>query len=296
MVWQGSIIAVDWGTTNRRAWRIGPDGAVEAELADASGIMSVPAHDFPAEAARLRETLGDLPMLLGGMVGSDRGWRKTAYIACPADARAIADRIEWIDGRTGIVPGVAQQRRDAPDVMRGEEVQIIGALASGLVSGDATLCLPGTHSKWVRLQEGRIAGFATRMTGEVFALVTRQSILAPLLQGRAGTAPGFAAGVAASAEGDLLARLFAVRAAHLLDAPLVDAAGYISGLLIGAEVRAGLRSGGGEVPILIGRPELTTLYAAAFAQIGAATTDVPRAIEGNAAFRAGIATLTRSLA
>lgn len=167
MVWQGSIIAVDWGTTNRRAWRIGPDGAVEAELADASGIMSVPAHDFPAEAARLREALGDLPMLLGGMVGSDRGWRKAAYIACPVDARAIADRFEWIDGHTGI-------------------------------------------------------------------------------------GPGFAVGVAASAEADLLARLFAVRAAHLLDAPLVDAAGYVSGL----------RSGGGEVPILIGRPELTTFYAA----------------------------------
>jgi 2-dehydro-3-deoxygalactonokinase len=294
--WQGSFIAVDWGTTSRRAWRIGSDGTVEDACEDSAGVMSISGGDFSAEVARLREQLGDLPMLLGGMIGSDRGWRSVPYVACPADAPALVRRIAWIDPRTGIVPGVAQERRDAPDVMRGEEVQIIGALASGLVPEDGVLCLPGTHSKWVRVRGGRIAAFTTWMTGEFFALLREHSILAPLLEGRAGIGPGFAAGVAASEAGDPLARLFALRAAHLLDAPMVDGPGYVSGLLIGAEVRSGLRAYGGEVPTLIGRPDLTTLYAAAIAQIGAAPREAPHQIDGNAAFRAGACALVAQFA
>jgi 2-dehydro-3-deoxygalactonokinase len=294
--WQWPFIAVDWGTTNRRAWRIGAGGAVEDACADGAGVMSVPAGDFATEVARLRERLGDLPMLLGGMIGSDRGWRSVPYVACPADAAALARGIVWMDPRTGIVPGVAQERRDAPDVMRGEEVQIVGARASGLVPGDAVLCLPGTHAKWVRLKGGRIASFATWMTGELFALLREHSILAPQLAGRAGLGPGFAAGVAASGECDPLARLFALRAAHMLNAPMTDGPGYVSGLLIGVEVRSGLHAHGGEVPFLIGRPDLTTLYAAALAQIGAGPPQMPHQIDGDAAFRAGACALVSELA
>ncbi|WP_285713868.1 2-dehydro-3-deoxygalactonokinase [Erythrobacter oryzae] len=290
------FIAVDWGTTNRRAWRIGAGGNVEAACEDAGGIMSLGPGDYTGEVAMLRERLGDLPMLMGGMIGSNRGWRETPYVACPADARALADAIVWIDARTGIIPGVAQERRDAPDVMRGEEVQIIGALASGLVPEDATLCLPGTHAKWVRLRGGRITGFSTWMTGEIFALLGKHSILAPQMAGKARPGPGFAAGVVASADGDPLGHLFALRAAHVLDAPMIDGSGYVSGLLIGAEVRSGLRESGGEVPHMVGRPDLTALYAAAIGQVLGSPGASPSAMEGNAAFRAGCTALLRQFA
>lgn len=296
LIESGPFIAVDWGTTNRRAWRIGRDGVVEAACEDAGGIMALASGDYAGEVAKLRETLGDLPMLMGGMIGSNRGWHETPYVACPADARALAEAIVWIDPRTGIIPGVAQERRDAPNVMRGEEVQIIGALATGLVPPDATLCLPGTHAKWVRLRGGRITGFSTWMTGEIFALLGEHSILAPQMPGKARGGAGFAAGVIASADGDPLGHLFALRAAHLLDAPMIDGAGYVSGLLIGAEVRAGLRTSGGEVPHLIGRPDLTALYAAAIAQVRGAPGAVPPAMDGNTAFRAGCSALLRAFA
>lgn len=292
----GPFIAVDWGTTNRRAWCIDARGEVEAALEDDAGVSSVAAGGFPARLAELREALGDLPMLMGGMIGSNRGWQETPYVACPADARTLAKAIVWVDARTGIIPGVAQERRDAPDVMRGEEVQIFGALASGLVPEDGALCLPGTHAKWVRLRGGRIAGFSTWMTGEIFALLGQHSILVPQMQGKARIGPGFAAGVVASGEGDPLGHLFALRAAHLLDAPMIDGPGYVSGLLIGAEVRAGLRTSGGEAPYLIGRPDLTALYAAAIAQVRGTPDAAPDVIDGNAAFRAGACALLREIA
>lgn len=291
----GPFIAVDWGTTNRRAWRIAPGGAVEDTFADAGGILTVPDGGFPEAVAHLRQRLGDLPMLMGGMIGSDRGWRAVPYVPCPADARSIAAAIQWIDPRTGIIPGVAQQRRDAPGVMRGEEVQIIGALALGDLPSDALVCLPGTHSKWVRLVGGRIAGFATWMTGELYALIRDHSILAPQLAGEARSAPGpgFAAGVAASGESDPLGQLFRIRAAAMLDAPLADAPGFASGLLIGAEVRAGMALMQGEAPCLIGRADLTARYADAIAQVCGQAQDKPRTIDGDTAFRAGIGALLK---
>ncbi len=293
----GPFIAVDWGTSNRRAWRIGPGGVVEETFADAGGILEIPAGGFPDEIAFLRDTLGDLPMLLGGMIGSNRGWRETPYVACPAGLSAIAAGIVWIDAHTGIVPGVAQERRDAPDVMRGEEVQILGALARGDAPGDALVCLPGTHAKWVRLVDGRIAGFATWMTGEIFALIRDHSILAPQLAGESCAEPGsgFAAGVVASGGGDPLGQLFRIRAADVLDTPMADAPGYASGLLIGAEVRAGMALMQGDAPYLIGRPDLTARYAAAIAQVLGQAQDERRVIDGDTAFRAGIGALLKEL-
>jgi 2-dehydro-3-deoxygalactonokinase len=290
-----AFIAVDWGTSNRRAWRMDAGGAVEDSFADGCGILDTPADAFGAEIAFLRETLGDLPMLLGGMVGSNRGWREAPYVPCPASTADLAKGILWIDRRTGIVPGVSQDHGDAPDVMRGEETQIAGALASGLVPQDALLCLPGTHAKWVRLEEGRIAGFTTWMTGELFALLGDHSILAPQLAGEARPGPGFAAGVTASGEGDALGHLFRIRAASALGAPMADAPGYASGLLIGAEVRAGMAQMQGEAPWLIGRHDLCALYAAAIGRVRGEDTDTTRLIEGDAAFRAGIAALIGEL-
>ncbi|MFM7347898.1 MAG: 2-dehydro-3-deoxygalactonokinase [Erythrobacter sp.] len=294
--WRGPVIAVDWGTTNRRAWRIRPEGAVEQACADDGGIISVPAEGFAAEAAALRERLGDWPMLLGGMIGSDRGWRNVPYVPCPADIASLAAGIAWIDGRTGIVPGVCQLGTARPEVMRGEEVQIAGALAWGAVPQDALLCCPGTHAKWVRVEGGRITRFATWMTGEVFALVRRHSILAPLLEGEAAPDADFAAGVDASSDGDALGDLFALRAGALLGDPRSEAASYASGLLIGAEVRAALGRLGDAAPFLIGRPGLGKLYAAALAQVRRLALPGDRIVDGEAAFRAGICAIIGHLA
>lgn len=296
MDWQGPFIAVDWGTTNRRVWRIEPDGSVEDAFADGSGITSVSGGRFDAEVAMIRERLGDLPMLLGGMIGSDRGWRDVPYVPCPADPRALASGVCWIAPRTGIVPGVSQEDPAAPDVMRGEEVQIFGALALGMIPADALVCHPGTHAKWVRLDGGRITRFATWMTGEVFALISLHSILAGQLEGEAELGAAFASGVAASADGDPFGHLFALRAGKLLGTPLPDGPSYASGLLIGTEVRAALARMGGGSPHIIGRPDLCTLYAAAIAEVLGEASPPGRIIDGETAFLAGLRAIIRELA
>jgi 2-dehydro-3-deoxygalactonokinase len=230
------------------------------------------------------------------MIGSDRGWRNVPYVPCPADAGALAAGVAWIDARTGIVPGVCQNDARAPEVMRGEEVQIVGALADGTIPRDALVCCPGTHAKWAEIEAGRIARFATWMTGEVFALLTRHSILAPLLTGKAASGEDFAAGVAASADGDALGDLFALRAGALLGCPRGEGASYASGLLIGAEVRAALMRFGDAAPRLVGRPDLCALYAAALGQVRWEALSLTHVIDGEAAFRGGIRAINAELA
>jgi 2-dehydro-3-deoxygalactonokinase len=256
MNWQDGYIAVDWGTTNRRAYAIDRDGSVSGRIEDSRGLMAVAPGGFAAAAAEIRDALGDRPMLLAGMIGSNRGWREAPYLPCPADARALASGILWIDpGRTGIAPGVCQQGAAGADVMRGEEVQALGAVAAGLVPDDGLICHPGTHAKWISMESGRIAGFRTMMTGEMFALLRDHSILSGQLQGDAETSESFAAGVAEALEGaDLLASLFGIRARKLLGGGRSDAS-YASGLLIGSDVRAGLQFHPAAAVALVGAPD-----------------------------------------
>ncbi len=286
MGWAEGFIAVDWGTTNRRAYRIGSDGALGDEMEDGLGIRSVDTGGFPEAVSTIRERLGDLPMLLAGMVGSNRGWVEAPYVPCPAGIEAVAERLVWVEpGRVAIVPGVSLQAGDRADVMRGEEVQILGALAAGMVSPDGLVCHPGTHNKWIRLEQGRIVDFRTVMTGELFSLLREHSILADLLEGQAYPDPAFAAGVRHGLEhDDLLAELFSVRARILLGRqPREEACGYTSGLLIGSDLRIGLRGSRDEEVVAMGRPELTVLFAAALAEAGR----VAREIDGEEAFLAG---------
>lgn len=290
MGWPAGYIAVDWGTTNRRAYRLDGDGRVVDRFEDALGVTAVPAGGFARAAQEIRARLGEFPMLLAGMVGSNRGWREAAYVPCPADENSLAERIAWIEpGRTGIVPGVAQRGAAGADVMRGEEVQVFGALAQGLVPADGPICHPGTHAKWIGLANGRIVSFRTAMTGEIYNLVRRYSILADLLAGEARPDAAFDSGVdEALAGADLLSALFRIRARHLLGEGEGEPASYASGLLIGCDVRAGLLPSGGKAVALIGRPDLCALYAAALARAGRDTTIV----DGAAAFVAGIHRLT----
>lgn len=293
MGWRERYLAVDWGTTNRRAYLLDGGGALLDEFADECGLKSVPSGGFDAAVGQIRRRLGNHPMLLAGMVGSNKGWREARYVPCPAGTRDLAKAILWVEeGRSGIVPGVCQTGAAGADVMRGEEVQVVGAAARGLVPPDATICHPGTHAKWIRMQGGRIAAFRTMMTGELFSLLSDYSILADQLTGEAQVDEAFHAGVAEALRGgDILSGLFRIRARHLLGESVGEPASYASGLLIGCDVRAGLAMTGAGPVALIGRLDLCALYAAAIAQAGGSTTQ----LDGADAFLAGMHLLTEML-
>ena len=285
MGWAETLIAVDWGTTNRRAWRMAGGGVAE-EFEDGRGVLSVDKADFPAAVADLRERLGGHPMLMAGMIGSNRGWVEAPYAPCPAGLDDIARSLAWAEpGRTAIVPGLSSA--DPPDVMRGEEVQILGAVEAGLVPADAVVCHPGTHNKWVTVSGGRVVRFRTVMTGEMFSLLRSHSILSDLLVDEMTVDDAFCAGVARGLDGAVLtAELFSVRADVLLgERRRDDATDFTSGLLIGTDVAFGLQEAAGDGEIFVmGRPDLTRLYAAALGIAGRRATE----IDGETAFLAGI--------
>jgi len=271
-------IGVDWGTSSLRGARFDEQGAVLEERAFARGILTVPKGGF---AAVFTECFGDWMQaadarcLISGMAGSQQGWLEAPYCACPADEGDVAARLAWIEpDRIAIVPGLSCEHTGAPDVMRGEETQVFGALRLlGIDNG--TFVMPGTHSKWIRVQSGRIERFATLMTGELYALLRQHSILARTLP--AGddaelTEAAFDAGVAhALRSPGLLQSAFSVRTLSLFDRLDVDERpSYLSGLVIGEELRTRAPSGGEEV-VVIGAEALTRRYERALAQCGLGT-------------------------
>jgi 2-dehydro-3-deoxygalactonokinase len=293
MRWADGFIAVDWGTTNRRAYRIDSSGACADEFEDGKGALSVPSGEFPAAAAEIRARLGNLPLLLAGMAGSNRGWVEAPYVACPSGIDDLARMLVWAGQREAIVPGLSYIGEGRADVMRGEEVQLLGAVADGTVPRDALVCHPGTHDKWVVVENGCIARFRTVMTGELFNLLKQHSILADLLQGEVEAGEAFEAGVRhALGNDDLTAELFAIRARWLLGkAEREDCGSYASGLLIGSDVKIGLAGHQGDA-IVMGRPELTGLYAAAIRLAGGRPTE----LDGERCFLAGIKQIAERIA
>lgn len=278
----GALIAVDWGTTNRRATLLDEAGAVLRTERDGRGLLAVAPEGFADEVAAIRAVLGDLPVLMAGMVGSARGWVNVPYLSCPAGLGDLARALHWLEpGRTAIVPGLSDS---AGDVMRGEEVQLLGAVAAGLAPADARMCQPGTHCKWARMVDGRVAGFATAMTGEIFALLKTHSLLGEFLQGAVSDGGPFREGVIAGLSGRLTSHLFGVRAAALLGMRAqADSAAYASGLLIGHDV-AGEALAPGQAVYILADPHLGSLYAAAVAIAGGE----PILLDSQAAFVAGI--------
>jgi 2-dehydro-3-deoxygalactonokinase len=280
------FIAVDWGTTNRRAYLMGADGSCREEMEDDKGILSVSKGGFEEAVREIRERFGNRPLLLGGMVGSNRGWVEAAYVPCPAGLDDLVSRLVWPEERrTAIVPGVCLLDGDTADVMRGEEIQILGAYAARRIPADALVCHPGTHNKWIQLERGRIARFTTVMTGELFSLLRERSILSDFLSGQAEAGDAFERGVRRGLEGDgLTAELFRIRARILLgQSAATDAASYASGLLIGTDVRTGLSGGPDAEVIVMGRPDLTRLYVEALRVAGRSG----RELEGESTFMAG---------
>jgi 2-dehydro-3-deoxygalactonokinase len=286
MNWAQGFIAVDWGTTNRRGYRVEADGRMSAEFEDDQGILKIAAGGWDGALSAVTDRLGDYPLLLAGMIGSNRGWVEAPYAPCPAGLPELAAGLRWVEpGRVAIVPGVSFLGEGRADVMRGEETQILGAFGDGLVPADALICHPGTHNKWIRLEDGRITSFRTVMTGELFNLLRGHSILADLLKDPAAPGEAFTRGVKHGLEeDDLASELFAVRARVLLgQAPREDAASYTSGLLIGSDLRIGLRGAPDGEIVVMGRPELTALFAAALGIAGREH----REVDGETAFLAG---------
>ena len=285
-----SFVAVDWGSTNRRIFRI-DDGVVTSRSADDRGLRAV--TDFPTEIAALRAGAGALPLLLAGTIGSNRGWVEVPYVPAPARIADVAAGVLAVADGVSIVPGISVADPLRPDVMRGEEVQLFGALALGLI-GDGLVCLPGTHSKWVEVDHGAIDSFRSVMTGDILAALQSASILSDLLVDAPACDAVFAQGVDHGLEAnDLTAELFTTRARVLTQGmSRADAASRISGLLIGADVRIGLGHRRADVVPLIGSPALCARFALALQRAGRESV----IIDGDAAFVAGAIAIMKEIA
>ena len=269
------LAAVDWGTSNLRVWLLDAAGEVIGERKSGEGMSSAGAKGFANVLEEHLAALGapdDLPAIVCGMAGARQGWVEAGYLDVPA---RIADFARAATAAPGarrtvhILPGLAQ-RGAHPDVMRGEETQIAGADLGG---GTHFVCMPGTHSKWVRVEDGMVAGFRTAMTGELFHLLASQSILRHSLgeapEAGAPTAPAFGTALKEMLAHPerLTSALFAIRAGGLLGhVAAEDAAARLSGLLIGAEI-AGAMSAlpGMQVVSLVASGGMAKRYAAALA-------------------------------
>lgn len=273
-------IAVDWGTSNLRAWAMGPEGPLaEAQSEDGMGKLSREAFE-PALLRLIAPWLGAgaVPVIACGMVGSRQGWAEAPYraVPCPPVLPGALVAVATQDARLRvmILPGLKQAR--PADVMRGEETQIAGALA--LFPGfDGIFCLPGTHSKWAHVSAGEVVSFQTFMTGEMFALLSGQSVLRHGLGAEGWDDAAFDAGVAeAIARPErLAARLFTLRAEGLLEnLPAPQARARLSGLLIGAELAGARAYWLGQRVMLVGASRLSAAYARALASQGLAATTI----------------------
>lgn len=291
---QDPYVLGDWGTTRLRLYRL-EDGNVAARL-DGPGALQGDARGALAERLELWKAEGALDeVVLCGMAGAPGALVAAGYAACPADAA------KWLSSRTrlevsgipvSVLPGLScKDSEGVPEVMRGEEAQVFGALAlhPELALGEHLVALPGTHCKWVSVVNGTIAGFRTHPTGELYALLAGQSTLTgpdTLPDGTLGEGSfddGFARGLDRCEE-PLTGALFEARAARMLDGRSKDwSRGYISGLLIGGEVAAQVPNGISVV--LIGDPALCGLYDRALAVRGCTS----RKIDGDAAVLAGLA-------
>lgn len=268
---RASTIAVDWGTSRLRGARLGVDGQVLESRAFEQGILHVPAGEFASVFERCFGdwmAAGQARCLISGMAGSRQGWREAPYCPCPANAHDLGEHLLWITPSIALVPGLhctkpappgqAQEAED--DVMRGEEIQIFGALEiTGL--NEATLVLPGTHSKWARVKDGRVLDFQTFMTGELYGLLSQHSILSRTLDDSSALHEStfMEAVLQIHSRPGLLTHLFGNRTRALFDRlPQAHLASHLSGLLIGEELRTASMTS--EPLLLVGSPALTLRY------------------------------------
>jgi 2-dehydro-3-deoxygalactonokinase len=302
-------VAVDWGTSNLRVWGIGAGGGVVFARACAQGMGTLAPDDYPRVLADvlapdIAPVGKPIDALICGMAGARHGWMEAPYLDAPADLGALGLAAVTVSGpvsgpvsvsgpgarlRARILPGVCQRGGGAEDVMRGEETQLLG-LTTLVPHFSGIVCMPGTHCKWVVLSGRRVERFATVMTGELFEVLRSHSVLRHACTG-SGQGPnhteGFKIGLVEGVDAPqrLPAMLFKVRAGALLSARTPDwCAGYLSGLLIGAEIGAQREwIDRGDLAI-VGSAGLIELYAQALAKVGKQAL----IIDGHAASLAGL--------
>lgn len=273
-----SHVVVDWGTSSFRLWTLDREGHVLAERRSADGLAASGARGFETvletHLAALQVPAGT-PVMMCGMVGSRAGWVEAPYLDVPVrlDGLPASATVVPAARTVRILPGIAQRSAGHPDVIRGEETQLL-TLALGRHDGLA--CLPGTHSKWVRLEHGTVESFATFMTGELFQLLRTASIVKPAVEDADAVdpaSPAFAAGVADALAAPALATnlFFELRAGWLLaDNGADETLARLSGLLIGIELAgAAIRYGRLDGTVLIAAGGAAALYARALDIAGA---------------------------
>jgi 2-dehydro-3-deoxygalactonokinase len=298
------MIGVDWGTSNFRAWLMDAAAQPIDSVTSPEGLLKVPGRDFSASLSRACGSWLDrwpaLPVLMCGMVGSRQGWREAAYLKGDAGAGDLAEatlaiRPSLWDVR--IVPGLQSTAYDgSPDVMRGEETKLIGAVAIGAPK-DGLFCMPGTHSKWVELRDGRICSITTFMTGELFALLRGNSILTGLIEAEGEVAcdvaaRAFQSGLRMGQEGGAIAhKLFSIRAQALTGTGSGATLEMLSGLLIGSEIATIHPKIVDKEVILIASEGVANQYRTALHQSG---IEAP-VVNGDEACRAGLSVIAREV-
>ncbi len=279
-----ALVAVDWGTTRFRLFALTGDGATASRVATSAGIGTVADDGFEAyllgQLAALDIGPGDCEMLLCGMIGSNIGWTDSGYIECPASPAKVVSRLVRAPSsllNAAIVPGLkCTSPLGEPDVMRGEETQLLGWLSDAAEDdrSDTLLCLPGTHTKWVQIEEGAVTHFNTSLTGELFAHLCSHSILIRGAQHADDDA--FAEGLERGFLTPAISQtLFSTRSRVLLKAmPETAARDYLSGLLIGADVKGAVDLWKPSATVVIGDETIAGLYATALRGLSVETAVV----------------------
>ncbi|MGE0279858.1 MAG: 2-dehydro-3-deoxygalactonokinase [Rhizobiaceae bacterium] len=292
-----AVAAVDWGTTRMRVWLLDSGGAVLGERRSDEGMLTAAGIGFAKVLERHLSELAapeKLPAIVCGMAGARQGWIEAPYAETPAtlgDVLAGAVPVPGVERDVRIVPGIAQKDIVAPDVMRGEETQLAG-ISALRGPGSHLVCMPGTHSKWVAVKDGVVTGFGTWMTGELYSVIAKESVLKHSVGGGSlafsPRSPAYAKAVKQGLDdsASLTSRLFGIRAGSLLHKlASEDAAATLSGLLIGAEIAgARARYGGHDSVVLVGSGLMYDLYAVALETAGL----VSRQADADEAVRSGL--------
>lgn len=286
-------IAIDWGSTNLRAWLYDGGECRDSRQSEA-GVTRLGGRAPQAVLAEITENWRDetTPVVMAGMVGSNVGWQNVPYLPVPVRFDDIGQRLTAVADRIWIVPGLAVSREDNHNVMRGEETQLLGARR---LAPSSLYVMPGTHCKWVQADDRQILDFRTVMTGELHHLLLTQSLVGAGLPAQIPSAAAFSDGLAKGLEAPaLLPQLFEVRARHVLgDLPRDRVSEFLSGLLIGAEV-AGMceRFPAGQAVTLVAGAALSDRYRQALGAAGRSVNVVP----GDDAFLAGIRSIVHAVA
>ncbi|WP_130832970.1 2-dehydro-3-deoxygalactonokinase [[Erwinia] mediterraneensis] len=289
-----SYIAIDWGSTNLRAWHYQQEECVDERRSEA-GVTRLegrtPAQVFASVTAGW--PVNDVPVVMAGMVGSNAGWQSVPYLSCPVALGDISSRLTRVEDKAWIVPGLCVERDGNYNVMRGEETQLLGALS---LQPASLYVMPGTHAKWVQMAQDRVLDFRTVMTGELHHLLLKQSLIGAGLPEQESSSSAFLDGVqVGSNDASILARLFEVRAAHVLGArDPRHISDFLSGLLIGHEVTLMAQQ------MMSSRQPITLIAGSALAQrYQQALTfiDVDSVtLEGDRAFQQGMRSIANVLA